>query len=204
MRLRWAAFHDVPLLEEAILSPAGTVVHAEGEAKQRSVRDKLRAAASRIDRARGRMRKNSPMEALDLWRGIIDGRWSLIDRFESDGRRTLVAVRAASPCPDPRSLTPRQRQVVRLVAAGLSNKQIAYELGTTESNIGTHVASALHKLRASSRADLAAWANGRQAREATFDLGGLEMAIASSASAPPTSQVSRPPNATSSMPPSVA
>lgn len=185
MRLRWALLHGYPVIEEAVVSPSGAILHAEGDAKQPSVRDQLRAAAARIDRARGRLRNRAPMEALDLWHGIIDGRWSLVDRFESDGRRTLVAVRNDARCLDPRLLTPRQRQTVRLVAEGLSNKEIAHELGTTEGNIGTHVASALHKLGAACRTDLAAWAKSREAREATFRWGGLDMAIASSASSPP-------------------
>jgi FixJ family two-component response regulator len=52
------------------------------------------------------------------------------------------------------TLTPRERQVLALVAAGLLNKQIAGELGTTEVTIKAHRGRVMHKMRATSLADL--------------------------------------------------
>ena len=52
------------------------------------------------------------------------------------------------------TLTPRERQVLALVAAGLLNKQIAGELGTTEVTIKAHRGRVMRKMRAASLADL--------------------------------------------------
>jgi FixJ family two-component response regulator len=52
------------------------------------------------------------------------------------------------------SLTPRETEVLNLVTAGLLNKQIAGELGTSELTIKTHRAHVMEKTRAESLAHL--------------------------------------------------
>jgi FixJ family two-component response regulator len=52
------------------------------------------------------------------------------------------------------TLTPRERQVLALVVAGLLNKQIAGELGTTELTIKVHRGRVMRKMKAASLADL--------------------------------------------------
>jgi FixJ family two-component response regulator len=51
-------------------------------------------------------------------------------------------------------LTPRERQVVALVASGLLNKQVACELSISEFTVKMHRSSAMRKLRAKSVANL--------------------------------------------------
>jgi FixJ family two-component response regulator len=52
------------------------------------------------------------------------------------------------------SLTPRETEVLNLVVAGLLNKQIAYELGTSELTVKTHRAHVMEKTQADSLAHL--------------------------------------------------
>jgi FixJ family two-component response regulator len=52
------------------------------------------------------------------------------------------------------SLTPRERQVMRLVVAGLLNKQIAGKLGTSETTIKIHRHQVMEKMGADSLAEL--------------------------------------------------
>lgn len=52
------------------------------------------------------------------------------------------------------SLTPREREVIALVVAGLLNKQIASELGTSEAAVKVHRQHVMEKMRADSLADL--------------------------------------------------
>jgi DNA-binding NarL/FixJ family response regulator len=52
------------------------------------------------------------------------------------------------------SLTPRERQVLELVARGYPNKSIAYELRISEHTAKFHVGSLLSKLEAASRAEV--------------------------------------------------
>lgn len=52
------------------------------------------------------------------------------------------------------SLTPREREVVRMVVSGMLNKQIAAEVGSTENTVKVHRSRAMEKMRAESLADL--------------------------------------------------
>ncbi|MGI8723752.1 MAG: ATP-binding protein [Geodermatophilaceae bacterium] len=56
------------------------------------------------------------------------------------------------------SLTPREREIVVLVADGRSNRQIAEQLFVSERTVETHVSHVLAKLGASKRIDIATWA----------------------------------------------
>jgi FixJ family two-component response regulator len=51
-------------------------------------------------------------------------------------------------------LTPRERDVMAHVVAGLLNKQIAAELGTSEQTVKVHRYHVMHKMQAQSLADL--------------------------------------------------
>jgi FixJ family two-component response regulator len=52
------------------------------------------------------------------------------------------------------TLTPRERQVFELVVRGQQNKQIAYELGSTERTIKAHRQRVMEKMKAKSLAQL--------------------------------------------------
>jgi len=54
---------------------------------------------------------------------------------------------------NPESLTPREVEVLRLIAEGLGNKQIAARLAISEHTVKFHVGSVFAKIRASTRAE---------------------------------------------------
>lgn len=144
---------------EAVLSPEGTVEHAEAPAKGRQARAELRRAAKAIDRARSVARSDED-EALDLWQGLVAGRWSLVERFDHDGRRFFVARRNEPEVRDPRALTMRERQVLAYAAMGHRLKLIGYSLGLSIAAVSGHRTRAMRKLGLHSPADIAALFSG--------------------------------------------
>lgn len=67
-----------------------------------------------------------------------------------DARAGLVAS-----APSPQALSPREREVLRLVAQGRTNEEIGQQLHLTLNTVKTHVAHALRKLGAADRTEAA-------------------------------------------------
>ena len=139
---------------EAILCPDGNVQHARGPATHKDVRARLREAVRGAEAARSSLRYE-PEKALEAWRGLVAGRWSLIDVFDHDGRRFLVARPNESLTSTPLALSPRERQMLAYVALRYTNRLIAYHLGLAESTVAETVKRALLKLGVSSRMEIA-------------------------------------------------
>jgi len=135
---------------DAILGASFEVLHAN-ETTQDSIAP-LRQAARDIDKAR--LRGTSEDEALALWQCLFSGEYSVIDRFDTDGKRLFVAKKNAPMARGPRTLTERERQVVALVSVGHSDKSAAYELGIAEGTVANHLHTALKKLGIASASDL--------------------------------------------------
>lgn len=68
----------------------------------------------------------------------------------------IIGELARSAAPDPDRLTEREVEVLRLVTAGLRNKEIAARLGISENTAKFHLRNILDKLHAESRAEVAA------------------------------------------------
>lgn len=77
----------------------------------------------------------------------------LVEQLRDGGRSTY------SPC-DLDTLTPREKDVVQLLAKGESNKVIARHLDLSESTVKIHVQNVLKKLGLSSRVQIAVYAIG--------------------------------------------
>jgi DNA-binding NarL/FixJ family response regulator len=70
----------------------------------------------------------------------------------------LLAATMRAPRSAADSLTAREREVLTLIAAGATNRQIARQLSVTERTARTHVSNILGKLQLSSRTQAALWA----------------------------------------------
>ena len=71
------------------------------------------------------------------------------DRKRRDDEKAVLQLRLLFE-----SLTPREREVIALVTAGLMNKQIAAELGVSEITVKIHRGHVMRKMKAKSLADL--------------------------------------------------
>ncbi|MEO7112689.1 MAG: helix-turn-helix transcriptional regulator [Polyangiaceae bacterium] len=137
---------------EAILTSGGKLVSASDGAA--SARESLRAAVKRIEHARSRAGRREGETSIDAWTALVEGRWSLVDHFESDGKRFLFALQNQADAPDPRALSRDERPILHLVAMGHSNKLVAYELGLPIGTVATRLASIMRKLGVRSRVQI--------------------------------------------------
>jgi len=69
--------------------------------------------------------------------------------------RLMEEIATHSPLPGAQVLTPREQEVLELIARGLSNKRIALELGIAEKTVKIHVSSVLRKLGVADRTQAA-------------------------------------------------
>jgi DNA-binding NarL/FixJ family response regulator len=137
--------------EDEDLAGVKVLILTTFEAEQ-SVVEALRAGAS------GFLGKGvEPAQLLDAIRLVADGEALL----SPAATRGLIARFLARPEPggpaDPEALsalTPRELEVLRLVAAGLSNQEIAERLFVTPATAKTHANRAMAKLNARDRAQL--------------------------------------------------
>jgi DNA-binding NarL/FixJ family response regulator len=81
----------------------------------------------------------------------------VLDAFSMEGRH----LDAGDVDPDLDLLTPRERQVLRLIARGYSYRDIATELSISAKTVESHVSSVLRKLQLSNRHQLSNWASQR-------------------------------------------
>jgi DNA-binding NarL/FixJ family response regulator len=104
--------------------------------------------------AAGFMLKDAPPQRLaDAVRTVASGETLLAPAIT----RRLVERYAAEPAPDATAfaeLTPREVDVVRLVARGLSNAEIGGELFLSEATVKTHLTSILRKVGLRDRTQL--------------------------------------------------
>lgn len=94
------------------------------------------------------MKNNDPAYLLDCLQSVLDGgRW--IDPDLED-RAARLAERGREPL-----LSPRERELVALVAQGLRNREIAGELGLTEGTVKVYLNAIFDKLGVANRTELA-------------------------------------------------
>lgn len=139
---------------DAVFAPSGKLLHAEREAADKAFLSDLRKSAMTMDLARGPLRDTDPEKAAAIWRALVAGQWTLLESFDTDGKRFVVA-RRNEPRPVPLAqLSRREAQIAILVAGGRADKLIAYELGISRAAVAVHVARIKSKLGAATRAEL--------------------------------------------------
>ena len=130
------------------LDPKPRVLVLTSFADETYIREAMRKGAS------GFLLKHAgPKSLLDGARAVLRGELPL----DADVVRMLTR-----PDDDPlQVLTPREGDVLRLVAAGLTNRQVAAELGIAEKTVKTHATSVFAKLGVRDRTQAALYAKER-------------------------------------------
>lgn len=154
MRLRRLAYSKSAddAVVEGIFSADGRLLDARGDVQSAEAREPLLDAVLRSERAR--LRGASDEERLEIWTSLVDGRWSILETVERDGKRLLLACRNDPKTAPLRALTARERAVVSAAAYGHAYKFIAYELGIPISTVAATLERALRKMGIPSRTAL--------------------------------------------------
>jgi DNA-binding CsgD family transcriptional regulator len=139
---------------DAIFDAEGRLQHLDGALDARRDGDELRTSVERM-RATRQAERLEPEAALELWRALVDGRWSIVQRTDTDGKRYLLARRNTPEVRDATSLAPREALAAAYAALGHSSKLIAYELGIAESSLSVLLKQAMRKLGVKNRTELA-------------------------------------------------
>jgi DNA-binding NarL/FixJ family response regulator len=127
--------------------PGARIVMLTSLADNRQILDALEAGAS------GYLLKHAaPDELLGAIRAAASGDAPL----DPKAARALLDNRRAAPAD--KALSAREREVLRLVAQGLANKQIARRLGISERTVKAHLTNVFSALGVSDRTQAALWA----------------------------------------------
>jgi len=101
----------------------------------------------------GYLLKNT--DATDLIRAIKAASTGQVQLSPEAAAQLMRGTHPTVAPPETGSLTEREQEVLRLLARGLANKQIARDLGIGEKTVKTHVSSILTKLGVQSRTQAA-------------------------------------------------
>jgi DNA-binding NarL/FixJ family response regulator len=101
------------------------------------------------------LKESGPDDLADAIRKVAAGESILSPAI---AEKLMREVAAGTPTAHRTDLTARERDVLRLIARGMSNRQIARELGVAEKTVKTHVSNILAKLGLADRTQAALYA----------------------------------------------
>jgi DNA-binding NarL/FixJ family response regulator len=113
--------------------------------------------------ARGYVTKTiGPAELIDAIRRVHGGDAVFSPRLAGFVLDAFAGEPPPAIDPEVDQLTPREREVLRLIARGYTYKESAAKLHLSVKTVETHVSSVLRKLQLSNRRDLTRWASDRR------------------------------------------
>ncbi len=136
---------------ERFLGRGGTHV---SEAYERAICASRSRAVKAFDHARSKQSGNNADESLQAFEGLVAGRWSIVQSFESDGRRYLIAIQNQPGQVAASAVSPNQAHALLLRAQGLAYKVVSYELGLSEGKTHHLVQQGMSKLGIARETDL--------------------------------------------------
>jgi DNA-binding NarL/FixJ family response regulator len=138
--IRMSGLSGVEVTRQAAqLAPSTAVVLYTGQADRELLGEALDAGA------RGFLLKDATLDEVATVLREVAGGYVHVDAALADG---LVAPEALAELP---ALTPREREVLKLLAEGKTNDGVAAELGISAETVQSHVRKAMSKLQADTR-----------------------------------------------------
>ncbi len=101
-------------------------------------------------------------ELLDAIRRVHAGDAVFSPRLAGFVLDAFASTKPVTTDPDLDRLTPREQEVLRLIARGYTYKEVAGRIHLSVKTVETHVSSVLRKLQLSNRHELTAWATDRR------------------------------------------
>lgn len=150
--LRMPGLDGLSVLERLMaLDPAPAVVMLTTSSDRRDLVTSLRSGA------RGYLLKDmEPEQLVDALAAVVDGETVVAPEMTSVLAKVVKGGKVESGPPDRfSSITPREFEVLRHLAEGRSNREIAGDLGITDGTVKLHVRSILKKLQVRSRVEAA-------------------------------------------------
>ncbi|HKI03150.1 MAG TPA: response regulator transcription factor [Thermoanaerobaculia bacterium] len=111
------------------------------------------------------LKGSSPDDLVEVIRAVHEGRTPISPCLVASVLERIAALAGVGPEPPPRDIEPltlREREILALMAAGLSNKEVGRRLRITAQTVKNHVHRILEKLRVHRR---------REAVRLAYDLG---------------------------------
>jgi len=157
---------------EGMASLAGAVGKAAHAARLWGAAEAAREATGIIAFSPGELALHEPHLALassqlgdEPWQDALAEGWAMsLEEAaecalskEADQPEATIAQEHLTRAEPMGYLTPRELEIVLLVARGLTNRQVSTELSISERTAGNHVAKILKKLGLNSRAQIASW-----------------------------------------------
>lgn len=137
---------------DAVVAPNGAMLDEEPGAGASSARERIARHVREVERyARC---TGDTLDAVAVWKGLVEGRWSLAHRHDSDGRRYYLLHENRCSLPPVHRLSEREHQVVAHVAQGDSNRWVAYQLGLSPGTVAVQLRRAMRKMGITSRSEL--------------------------------------------------
>jgi DNA-binding NarL/FixJ family response regulator len=140
--------------------PSVSVIVLTTYADDRSVVSALQAGAvGYLTKDAGAAEIRQALERVRNGQAVIDPavQRHLVDAIAATGQGTQVALGSSAAVP-PDGLTPRETEVLGLIAAGLSNAEIAARLFVSEATVKSHINHMLPKIAARDRAQAVSYA----------------------------------------------
>ncbi len=104
------------------------------------------------------LKRSAPTELLQAIRGVAAGGQYLDSTLTARVTAGFINKQAGGAQRSARSLTDREAEVLRLIASGYGNKEIASQLGLSAKTIEAHKANAMRKLDLTGRIDIVKYA----------------------------------------------